>query len=138
MSVGHGKDQVLAIDFPDGTLTVITDKLTSVELPSMDGGTAEVSTLGDDYKEWIRGQVDPGEIALEGIFDGTIGSALFILGTATGGDFVYHPQGSASGAPEWSGSFLLTSYSAPGGIDDAVTFSATLKVTGAITIGTVA
>lgn len=121
-----------------GTLTDISAYLTSVTGPTIDGQTAEVSTLGDAFKEFIRTQTDPGPISVEGIHDPAVGTMLFALGTAAATAFELYPQGSASGKQKISGSALLTSYETGGGIDDAVTFSAEFQVTGVPTMGTVA
>jgi len=137
MAVGAGKDAAFKITNATGALVELTTYLTSITAPSIDAQVAEVSTLGDSYKEYIRTQVDPGSISMDGIFDTLPGTLLFNLGTAAAGAFEYFPQGTASGKQKWSGSALLTSYEAPSGIDDAVTFSAEFQVTGAITVATV-
>lgn len=136
MSFGPGKDAVFKITNATGALTDVSAYLTSCTMPSIDAQTAEVSTLGDAYKEFIRTQVDPGKLSIEGIFDPFMGTLLFNLGTATEKAFEYHPQGTASGKQKFSGSAFLTSFEPGGGIDDAITFSAEFQVTGAITVGT--
>jgi hypothetical protein len=133
MAFGAAKDAVFKVANVSGTLTDISAYLTSITAPSLDAQTAEVSTLGDAYKEFIRTQVDPGSISVEGIFDPVIGTLLANLGTASERAFEYYPQGTATGKPKYSGSALLTSFETGGGIDDAVTFSAELQVTGAMT-----
>ncbi len=137
MAYGAGKDAAFAITNATGTLTHITAYITSITAPSIDAQIAEVSTLGDSYKEYIRTQVDPGKISAEGIYDPLMGTLLFNLGTAAAGAFEFYPQGTASGKMKVSGSALLTSHETPAGIDDAVTWKADWQVTGAITMATV-
>ena len=138
MAFSAGKDIVLKVTSVPGTLTDISAYLTSVTGPAMDGQIAEVSTLGDTFKEFIRTQTDPGPISMEGIHDPTVGTMLFAMGTAAAAAFELYPQGSASGKQKITGSALVTSYETGGGIDDAVTFSAEMQITGVPTMGTVA
>lgn len=135
---GAAKDIVLKVTSVPGTLTDISAYLTSVTGPSLDGQVAEVSTLGDTFKEFIRTQTDPGPISMEGIHDPTVGTMLFAMGTAAAAAFELYPQGSASGKQKLSGSALFTSYETGGGIDDALTWSAEMQTTGTPTMGTVA
>ena len=138
MAYSAGKDIVLKVTSVPGTLTDISAYLTSVTGPTIDGQIAEVSTLGDTFKEFIRTQTDPGPISMEGIHDPTVGTMLFAMGTAAAAAFELYPQGSASGKQKITGSALVTSYETGGGIDDAVTFSAEMQITGVPTMGTVA
>ncbi len=64
-----------------------------------------------------------------------MGTLLFALGTATAtSTWEYHPQGTASGKQKMSGECLLTSYSEPSSLDEAVTFSAEFQNSTAITV----
>ena len=138
MAFSAGKDLVLKVTSVPGTLTDISAYLTSVTGPTIDGQIAEVSTLGDTFKEFIRTQTDPGPISMEGIHDPTVGTMLFAMGTAAAAAFELYPQGSASGKQKITGSAIVTSYETGGGIDDAVTFSAEMQISGVPTMGTVA
>lgn len=138
MAYSAGKNIVFKVTSVPGTLTDISAYLTNVTGPSVDGQTAETSTLGDTFKEYIRTQTDAGAISIEGIHDPTVGTLLFAMSTAAAAAFELYPQGSASGAQKFSGNALVTSYESGGGIDDAVTFSAELQITGAPTMGTLA
>ena len=138
MAYSAGKDIVLKVTSVPGTLTDISAYLTSVTGPTIDGQIAEVSTLGDTFKEFIRTQTDPGPISMEGIHDPTVGTMLFAMGAAEAAAFELYPQGSASGKQKITGSALVTSYETGGGIDDAVTFSAEMQISGVPTMGTVA
>lgn len=139
MGYSAGKDAALKVTAPTyGGLVEITSYLTSASGPTIDAQTAEVSTLGDSYKEYIRTQTDPGQISVEGIFDPFMGTLLFSMGTAAAAAIEWYPQGTATGKQKWAGSALLTSYSgAGGGIDDAVTFSADWQLTGTPVISVV-
>lgn len=139
MAFGAAKDAALKVTAPThGALVEITSYLTSAQGPSIDAQIAEVSTLGDNYKEFIRTQVDPGTISVEGIFDPFMGTLLYSMGTAAAAAIEWYPQGTATGKQKWAGTALLTTFAGPGGgIDDAVTFSAEFQFSGAATITTV-
>lgn len=134
MAFGPGKDAVLKIGNVSGTLTDISAYLTSATAPSLDAATAEVTTLGNAYRAFIRTVVDPGTVSVEGIYDPFIGTLLFNLGTATERAFEYHPQGTATGKQKFTGSALLSSFEIPSGFEDAVTFSGEFQLTGAVTV----
>lgn len=133
-----GKDAELSITYVDGgSVTSITTKLTSISGPEPDFQIAEVSTLGDDFKEFIRTQINPGPINVEGIYDHTIGSALFAIGTAgTPHAFELYPTGNVAGRTKFTGSAIVTTLAPNAGRDDAVLFTASMQVTGALTMGT--
>lgn len=137
MAFGAGKDAAFYLANAVGAEQNLTTYLTSVTAPSIDAQVAEVSTFGDTWKEFIRTQIDPGKISLEGIYDTFVGTMMMALGTASEKAWSYFPQGSAAGKPKFSGSALLTSYETPSPMEEAVTWSAELQVTGAITAGTV-
>jgi hypothetical protein len=137
MAYGPGKDGVFRVVGPQGGTAIdISAYITSLTAPSIDAQTAETSTLGDNFKEYIRTQVDPGTVSIEGIYDPFIGTFLFPLGTASAGSFEVGPQGTASGKPKFYGTALLSSYEQAGDIDSAVTFSAEFQLTGPVLQGT--
>ena len=139
MAVSAGKDAQFHIaEAGQSTLTDMTSYLTSVSGPGVDAQTAEVSTLGDDWKSYIRTQVDPGAISVEGIYETAAGTILHALGTADPHAFKLFPQGSATGNSVISGSVLLTSYEPGNDRDDASLFSAAFQITGTLTHGVVA
>ena len=137
MAVGAGKDaQFFLAQAGTSVLTEFTTYLTSVGGPATDAQVAEVSTLGDAYKSFVRTQVDPGAFSLEGVYETAAGTILHALGTASEHAFEWHPQGSASGNSVLSGSVLLTSFEIAADRDDAGLFSAAFQVTGTLTHGT--
>ena len=135
MAYGASMDAALKIDSVLGALTDVTAYLTSVDF-KQSGNTIQTTTFGDSWQEYMRGQADL-TFSIEGIFDPVMGTLLFNLGTASAGAWNYYPQGTASGKQVYGGSALLTSYSAPGSLDEAVTFAAEFQATGGGTVGTV-
>ena len=139
MATGHSRDAVFKIDNPAGTLTDISTDVTGV-VPSNPKGIADVTTFGKNYREYIAGPADL-TLELEGIYDpaaGKAGSIFAVLahGTATQtASWEYHPQGTASGKPKASGEALVTNFSYPSALDEAVLFTVSLQNTGTVTFG---
>jgi predicted secreted protein len=134
MAFGAGKDAVFRLGNVGGVLTDISAFLTDVTAPSIDAQVTETSTLGDNWKEYTRTQIDPGEISCDGIYDPALGTMLHGLATASERAFEYHPQGTATGRIKFSGSALLSSMEMPANIDEAVTISFALQATGVVAV----
>jgi len=141
MAVGVGRDAYFSLDNQAGTVTDLTPDLTSIEF-STDKGIVDVTTMGDNYRDYLAGIADA-KIKIEGIYDSSsinkAGSMIFnsAHGTATASlSYVYAPQGTASGKQKLTGECFLVSASLPSGLDDAVTFSADYQSTGTVTLAT--
>ena len=141
MAFIHGKKSLFKIDNSGGTLTDISAYCEEVSL-SRDIETAEVTTFGDNAKEYITGLSDA-TVSLSGKFDSVNASAVDpvltgILGQDATVSWAYRVSSSSvsSTNPEYQGEGILTSYEVSGGVGDAVTFSAELQCTGAITRAT--
>lgn len=138
MAFIHGKKSVFKIDNSGGSLIDISAYCEEVSL-SRDIETAEVTTFGDDAKEYITGLSDA-TISLSGKFDAGSASAVDavlsgILGQDATVSWAYRVNSASVSAtnPEYQGEGILTSYEVSGTVGDAVTFSAELQCTGAIT-----
>lgn len=136
MAYGAGKDSALKITAAGGADlgTNITAYLTSID-PSFSVDTAEVSTMGDSWREYIATLKDA-TLACEGIWDPTPGTVFFNLLGGTAAPIRYFPQGTASGKLYFDGSAILTEYTPPSDLEEAVTFSATFQFSGGVTYGT--
>jgi len=141
MAFVHGKKSLFKLDDSGGTLQDLSAFCEEVSL-SRDIETAEVTTFGDDAKEYITGLTDA-TISLSGKFDSANASAIDpvlsgILGQAATVTYNYRISSDAIAAtnPEYQGEAILTSYEVAGSVGDAVTFSAELQCTGAITRAT--
>lgn len=111
------------------------DEITSVTL-SIDGQVADVTTLADTYKTYVRGQVDY-TVSVEGIYDDPdTGSVIMRAAEGTAVPWVYYPQGTAAGKVRFSGNAFVTSHEIPSSMDSAVTYSFTLQGSGTILPGT--
>jgi predicted secreted protein len=141
MAFIHGKKSVFKIDDVGGSLQDISAFCEEVSL-SRDIETAEVTTFGDDAKEYITGLTDA-TISLSGKFDSGTASAIDpvlsgVLGSASTVSWAYRVNSASTSAtnPEYQGEGILTSYEVSGTVGDAVTFSAEIQCTGAITRAT--
>lgn len=129
MGKGHSKDAVFSIGGSP------LSHVTSVTL-SVDGQVADITVLGDSYKQYVRGQVDA-TMSVEGIYDDpAIGTVFLRYAEGTAMPIIYYPQGTASGKARFSGTAFITSYEVPASMDSAVTWSCNLQLTGSILPGT--
>lgn len=139
MPFGAGKDSAVKIDNHNGVLVDISQYVTSVN-PSHEIAQLDVTTLGKGAHVFINGLTDS-KISLEGVYEPALGTILFgatgTFGTATATRTVeWYPQGTASGKVKWTGEANVASFEVPSGVEDAVTWSAEVQMTDAVTIGT--
>lgn len=136
MSFGLGNAAALKVTAVGGTaMTDISAYLTSID-PSFDSATAQVTTLGDADHEYLA-SIKDATLSCEGIYDPTPDAILFALRAGTAAPTRYFPQGTASGKIYFDGSAILTQYTPPANLEEAVTFSAQFQFSGALTRGTV-
>jgi hypothetical protein len=129
---------ILKLVATGGSLATIAE-LTSITPPTLSRGTIDVTTHdgATEAMEFIAdGVYDPGEISCEGnLIAGTAADDLFVAAVTSGGVYDFEVViKAASGTESLEGKCIVTSY-APGDMPVAggkQTFSATMKVTGAI------
>lgn len=123
MAFGPGKDQTLSIDATD--ISAYTDNASFTKNQT----AIDVSAFGDDDMEYIAGlkgstlsasgHWDPtGDAALEGTFDGATVA------------WEYSPD---NGTTTYSGNAIVTDYTVSGGVNDKVSWSVSLQVSGSVT-----
>lgn len=129
MAKGHSKDAKFSLG---GTMLT---SITGVTL-SIDGQTADVTTLNDTYKQFVRGQIDA-TLSVEGVYDDPeIGSVILRHAEGTAIPWIYYPQGTATGKVRMSGTGLVTTHDIPSSMDAAVTYSFGIQNSGTILPGT--
>lgn len=138
MSV-HGQNGHLSIDDASGTLRNISPYLDSID-PSWSQDVHDDTTFGNTAHT-KRGGLTDGSITISGLYDRTADVGVDIvlrglIGVAVPGDFEYGPEGTTAGKPKESGKFVLESYSPSVPVADLIRFTATLQVSGAVTVGT--
>lgn len=119
---------------------VLVAELTSITPPALTRGTIDVTTHdgATEAMEFIAdGVYDPGEISCEGnLILGSTADDLFIAALTTGNlyNFEIEAKGTGTTREEMTGTCIITGYT-PGEMPVAgakQTFTATMKVTGAI------
>lgn len=124
-----------------GTVLNINSKavgsLKSISGIEISADTLDVSDLGNStgYREFLQGFKDAGEVALSGFFDGADEGQAEVLSDIESGEVVdcsiVFP--SAIGKT-WSFKAVVTKFATSADLDDAVTFEASLKVSGKPTL----
>ncbi len=131
----HGKGSAFSLDSTAGSLVNLSSGVREASISrSMD--PAEVTTFGDNDKNYIGG-LRGAEISIDGIFSSTHAEVLdgvFNDATSTSYSFELNPDGStAAGRHLVKGECLMTSLEYGASVDDAVSMSMTLLITGAVT-----
>lgn len=126
----HGKDGYLSY-----AATVLSTYLTEISL-SINGETADVTTMGDSWVERLAGMKD-WSADVSGIWEagaGTPDTILFPL-INTSNSLIFKANSAAVGPtnPTYTGNAILTTFEVPAAIGDAVQFSATFEGNGALT-----
>ena len=114
--------------------------LTSIGGVEISADTIDVTTLdsADGYREFIPGFIDGGEVTAEGYLSdtGTDETAVLAL---VGGDaaecVIQFPKGSnTTSGPKWEFDGIVTGFSTNVDLEDPLSFSITIKVSGKPTL----
>ena len=133
MAFSSGKNTDIRLDNSAGSLTDISAYCKDVSF-KRNGKTIDVSTYGNDWEAFI-GALKGADLSIEGVFDAAA-DAVLAAALSTQRSFQYGPQGVTVGNVKLTGECLGESYETKTPVDGAVTFSASLKITGAVTSGT--
>ena len=138
MGFASGKDGVFKIDDSGGVLRDISNRVVSVNFPQS-ADVHDVTVFGDDSRKFVPG-LKNATFSVEGVFDGAAASVDEILQGIVGkeGSFEYGPQGGTAGLPKYTGECIVTEYGASTPVDDKVSFSLSVQVTGDVTRSTYA
>ncbi len=122
--------------FVFGTVAIALD-ITSIETSSFERESIDVTTLANTGgRTFIAGDLyDPGEVSLEGLLDPDLGDAIVTKMTAAKETVTITlpiPAGGAAGAT-WAASGFLMSFEYSVGVDEEMTFAATVKLSDDIT-----
>lgn len=97
--------------------------------------SAETSALGTTDKTYVPGLKDA-TFSLSGMYDPTADEKIDGFMGHSAVYFEYHPTGTLSTRPKYTGVCILTSYSTETSVDDMASIEAEFQVTGAVTRGT--
>jgi hypothetical protein len=140
MAFIHGKDSYFSLEDSAGTtLRVLTTYLTDVNA-NFTQAEAETTTKGSTPKSFVQGHTDS-TIELSGRYDSTATTGPDAVIYSLYGDtgtclFEFGPEGGTTGKVKYSGECFLTDYKINTPLADIVGFTATLRVTGAVTRAT--
>ena len=114
-------------------------EITSISGPSISRDTIELTHMESPsgYKEYIGGLADAGEVTIDGNFLPTNATQLAIvtdmLGTAASQTWTI--LWADTGATTWTFTAFPTAFSPSAPSNDKMSFSATFKISGPITVG---
>lgn len=140
MPAAHGKDSYFSVeDSAASTLRNITPYVKTVDF-NRSNDANDTTTKGAEGKTYRPGLTD-GEIRLTGLWDDTASTGSYtvlssLLGIETSVGFEWGPEGNTAGMVKYSGECVLTQYDESSPVDDLVAFTATLKISGDVTVGT--
>lgn len=134
MAFRHGKNGDVSVD---GTsLTAFCDS----QSLSISNDTSETTVFGLAWKTFLEGMAS-GQFEIGGNYDPTTttGPADKLFNLIGGGavTVILYPGGNDAGQLSYSASAILTAYNETAGVADAVKFTASFQVTGAVTQATV-
>jgi hypothetical protein len=136
----HSKATVFKIDTAGGVLTDISDSCNEVNFPE-EMEEVECTTFGATDRAYLPG-FSEGTLEFSGHWNRTFAShmaalyAAFKAQSIVSATFEYGPEGSDSGDTKYTGECILLSFEKGSSIDDPVSFSASARVTGAVTVTT--
>lgn len=97
----------------------------------------ETTTFGASSKTYIGGLRNGSTISISGKYDSALHTVVAaLLGSASSSAWVYGPAGTTTGNVKFSGSCFVQSYEIGAQVANVLTFTASLQVTGAVTVGT--
>lgn len=105
-----------------------------------DNDTHDITCFGATGHAYLAGLTD-GKITVQGMWDKTATVSPQVnfsaaISDADGAAFVYGPEGPASGKVKYTGTAILESFTESSPVADMCTFTASLKITGAVTATT--
>lgn len=134
MATTHGRLAQITLNALD--ISTNTNSITF----ERDNDTHDTTTFGATSHTYIAGLID-GKMTLAGFWDKTASTGsqkvfTALVGDSDGAAFVYGPEGSTTGNVKYSGTIILESYTESAPVADVITFTASLKISGAVTVGT--
>lgn len=140
MARAKGKDAVFLIEDSAGsTLRDISIYVDSVDATN-DIDMLDITTLGAEARAFDSGLTNC-TYTISGIWDDTASTGSrtvlrSLVGLETSVGFEYGPEGGSGGTVKESGECYVASYAESAPVGEMVRFTATIQVTGAVTIGT--
>lgn len=137
MAFQPGKGAFIMIDNVAGSLVNVSAYIDNFSFPQPID-TLDVTTFGNNAKQFIPGLTDGGQIGLSGPLDVALGTFVAALkaaqaaGSSTA-SVVYGPAGSVAGQIRQNAEIYVSAYDVSTSVGGRVEFSASLQVTGTVT-----
>lgn len=132
MAFVAGKGAVVKLAGTD--ISAYTDSISGVDNST---DMLETTSFGSTSKTFIGGLRNGSKINISGKWDSTLHGVINpLLGSASSSTWEFGPAGSTVGNAKWTGNCFVESYEPGAQVGGLVTWSATLQVTGNVTIGT--
>lgn len=97
----------------------------------------ETTTFGAGSKTFIGGLRNGDTISISGKYDSALHTVIAaLLGSASTSAWVYGPAGTTTGNVKFTGNCLVSNYEIQAGVANVLTWSATLQISGAVTVTT--
>ena len=114
--------------------TVAIAHLTSIAGVELTAETIDITALdsANSYKEFILGTKDAGEVKIQGFFNGADHESLYLeFDNGTSASYtIEFPDKNPTTGSKWTFTAFVIGYSTGAEVDNAVSFEATLKITG--------
>lgn len=116
----------------------ISPYVNSVEF-ERDNDVLDSTCYGSGAHTFVGGLVT-GKITVQGLWDktATVGSQTVfaaLVGVSSTTAFIWGPESTTTGNVKYSGTFVLESYAESSPVADLVSYTATLQISGAVTVG---
>jgi len=125
-----------------GTPVMLVGGLTEIGGLSLSADTIDVTTLDSDggYREFIGGFKDGGEVSVSGFFDNAVGNGQAEMYTAfeSGEVKPFVITFPAATNTTWTFNGVVTGFETSAGLEDPISFSGSIKVSGKPTLATTA
>ena len=123
-----------------GTPVILIGGLTEIGGLSLSADTIDVTTLDSSggYREFIGGFKDGGEVSLSGYLDNTVGKGQAEMYTAfqSGAVKEFVITFPVATKTTWTFSGVVTGFETSAGLEDPISFGASIKVSGAPVLAT--
>jgi predicted secreted protein len=113
----------------------VVAELTSISGLELSADTIEVTNLGDEWRTFLQGMKDGGEVSIEGFFNpGDVGQDTLYSTFNSGAIESFEIEFPSGIGAKWSFDGIVTAFSTSADMEEAVSFEATIKVTGEPTL----
>jgi predicted secreted protein len=133
---GPISSQGTTIKKTSGTAIAFLTKIDGLSIKANTIDTTALDTTGG-YKTFINGFKEVDDVSISGFFDYSAHSAILTdlqAGTNAGYTIQFPPAAGGTAGASWTFNGIVTSFKTGAGVDQTISFDATLKVSGAPTL----